>query len=259
MRSVATGKRLAVFGSFEFDLGTLELKKDGVRRRLEGKPAKVLACLIVRTGGVVDRSDLIKVLWPEESHGDFDHRLNKAINKLRFILGDDSSDPRFIQTLSRRGYRFVGEVMVTDVSTSPVVVSPLADSVAETVRPDTEEDPIDPAFSGHNRLAPIPEVEAVRSTRWWRSGAPTRRFAIAILAIAVCLLIVVGGNVWSNLVNTKARRSIAVESFRNLTGNPTDAWLSTALPDWLTTDLSAGDQLRAIPIENVRGPSGNLG
>ena len=259
MRSVATGKRLAVFGSFEFDLGTLELKKDGVRRRLEDKPAKVLACLIVRTGGVVDRSDLIKVLWPEESHGDFDHRLNKAINKLRFILGDDSSDPRFIQTLSRRGYRFVGEVMVTDASTSPVVVSPLADSAAETVRPHTEEDPADPGFSGHNRLAPTPEVEAVRSTRWRRSGAPSPRVAIAILVIAVCLLIGAGGNVWSNLVNAKARRSIAVESFRNLTDNPTDAWLSTALSDWLTTDLSAGDQLRAIPIENVARAERELG
>jgi len=259
MRSVATGKRLAVFGSFEFDLGTLELKKDGVRRRLEDKPAKVLACLIVRTGGVVDRSDLIKVLWPEESHGDFDHRLNKAINKLRFILGDDSSDPRFIQTLSRRGYRFVGEVMVTDASTSPVVVSPLADSAAETVRPHTEEDPADPGFSGHNRLAPTPEVEAVRSTRWRRSGAPSPRVAIAILVIAVCLLIGAGGNVWSNLVNAKARRSIAVESFRNLTDNPTDAWLSTALSDWLTTDLSAGDQLRAIPIENFARAERELG
>src|SRR4030081_518199 len=152
MRSVATGKRLAVFASFEFDLGTLELKKNGVRLRLEDKPGRVLACLLQRTGGAVDRADLIKVLWPEESHGDFDHRLNKAINKLRFLLGDDSSDPRFIQTLSRRGYRFIGEVRIIELSTSPVVVSAAADSV-ETVRPDIEGDPADPAFSGPNRLA----------------------------------------------------------------------------------------------------------
>src|ERR1700731_2412659 len=124
MRSVATGKRLAVFASFEFDLGTLELKKNGVCRRLEDKPAKVLTCLLQRKGGVVDRAELIKILWPEESHGDFDHRLNKAINKLRFVLGDDSSDPQFIQTLSRRGYRFVGEVRVIEVGASPDVVSP---------------------------------------------------------------------------------------------------------------------------------------
>src|ERR1700693_4034236 len=113
MRSVATGRRLAVFAAFEFDLGTLELKKNGVRLRLEEKPGRLLAFLLYWTGGgVVCRADLIEVLWPEESHGDFDHRLNKAINKLRFILGDDSSDPRFIQTLSRRGYRFVAEVRI---------------------------------------------------------------------------------------------------------------------------------------------------
>src|ERR1700730_11177783 len=116
MRSGARGRRLAVFDSFAFDLGTLELTKDGVRRRLEDMPAKVLACLLERTHGVVDRGDLIKVLWPDESHGDFDHRLNKAIHKLRFMLGDDSSDPRFIQTLSRRGYRFVGGVRIIDTT-----------------------------------------------------------------------------------------------------------------------------------------------
>ena len=259
MRSGANGRRLAVFASFEFDLGTLELKKNGVRLRLEDKPAKVLACLVDRTGGVVDRADLIKVLWPEESHGDFDHRLNKAINKLRFILGDDSLDPRFIQTLSRRGYRFVGEVRIIEVSPPPVGVSPVADSVAGAVRPENAESPADPAFSGPNRLARIPELEAARSAHWWRSGALSRRAAIAILVVAVCLLIGVGGDVWSKVTQAKARRSIAVQSFRNLTGNPTDAWLSTALADWLTTDLSAGDQLRAIPLENVARAEKELG
>ena len=256
MRSVATGKRLAVFAAFEFDLGTLELKKNGVRLRLEEKPGRLLACLLDRTGGVVDRADLIEVLWPEESHGDFDHRLNKAINKLRFILGDDSSDPRFIQTLSRRGYRFVAVVRIIEVISSPVVVSPAADSVAENVRPDTEDDA---AFPGPNRIASMPEFEAIRSMHWWKSGALSRRAAIALVAVAVGSLIGVGGNVWSIVTHSTARRSIAVRSFHNLTGNPIDAWLSTALADWLTTDLSAGDQLRAIPLENVARAEEELG
>jgi DNA-binding winged helix-turn-helix (wHTH) protein len=199
---IAAAGRLAISttsaatSSFEFDLGTLELKKDGVRRRLEDKPAKALACLLERTGGVVDRADLIKALWPEESHGDFDHRLNKAINKLRFMLGDDSSAPRFIQTLSRRGYRIVGEVRIVEASPSVVAVPPVAGSVAETVRPDTAEVPTDPAFSGPNRVSPIQELDAVRSTHWWGSRSLSRRAAIATLAVAVCLLIGVGGNVW---------------------------------------------------------------
>ena len=259
MRSGATGRRLAVFASFEFDLGTLELKKSGVRLGLEGKPAKVLACLLDSTGGVVDRADLIKALWPEESHGDFDHRLNKAINKLRFILGDDSSDPSFILTLSRRGYRFVGPVRIVDANGAPAVMPMTAGSRPETVRPDTADVPADPAFSGPNRSAPIQESEAVRFANWWGSGPLSRRAAIAILTIVVCLLIGVGGSVRSMLTHTKPRRSIAVQSFRNLAGNLTDAWLSTALADWLTTDLSAGDQLRAIPLDNVARAERELG
>ena len=259
MRSGAHGQRLAVFASFEFDLGTLELKKNGIRRRLEDKPAKVLACLIETAGAVVDRADLIKVLWPEESHGDFDHRLNKAINKLRFMLGDDSSDPRFIQTLSRRGYRFVGEVRIIEGSASPVVVSPADDAEAEAVRPDTAEVPDETAVSGPNRVAALQELEAVRATHWWLSGVRSRPAAIAILMVVVSLLIGMGGNVWSMVTHAKARRSIAVDSFRNLSGNPTDAWLSTALADWLTTDLSAGDELRAIPLENVARAERELG
>src|ERR1700688_3342575 len=176
MRSVATGNRLAVFASFEFDLGTLELKKNGIRFRLEDKPAQLLACLLDRTGGVVDRAELIEILWIGESHGDFDHRLNKAINKLRFVLGDDSADPRFIQTLSRRGYRFVAVVRIIEVISSPVVVSPAAASVAENVRPDTEDDA---AFPGPNRIASMPEFEAIRSPHWRKSGALSRRAAIA--------------------------------------------------------------------------------
>jgi DNA-binding winged helix-turn-helix (wHTH) protein/tetratricopeptide (TPR) repeat protein/TolB-like protein len=259
MRSLATGKRLAVFASFEFDLGTLELKKNGVRLRLENKPGRVLACLLQRTGGAVDRADLIKVLWPEESHGDFDHRLNKAINKLRFLLGDDSSDPRFIQTLSRRGYRFVGKVRIIEVGPAPLSTSPAADSVDEAVRPKTAEAPAVRAVSGSDRIATLQESDLVPSRHWWESVTWSRRAAIAIVTVAVCLLIGVGGNVWSIATHAKARRSIAVQSFRNLTGNPRDAWLSTALADWLTTDLSAGDQLRAIPLENVVRAERELG
>jgi len=256
MRSGATGRRLAVFASFEFDLGTLELKKNGVRFRLEDKPAKLLACLLDRTGGVVDRAELIEILWIGESHGDFDHRLNKAINKLRFVLGDDSADPRFIQTLSRRGYRFVGEVRVIEVGASPDVVSPAADAATGAIPPCTEGNRSSP---GPTRIAAIPELKGVRSAHWWNSGLLSRRAAMGILAVFVCFLIGVGWDVWSIVTQSRPRRSIAVLSFRNVSGNATDAWLSTALAEWLTTDLSAGDQLRAIPLENVVSEERELG
>lgn len=250
MRIGAGFKRYAVFASFEFDLGTLELRKSGTRLRLEDKPAKALACLLEHPGLVIERAHLIKLLWPEESHGDFDHRLNKAINKLRLILGDDSSAPRFIQTLSRRGYRFVEEVRILERGPAPVLL-PSADSEAETVRSEAPAVPAASGFSAPNPVVPSQELDGFGAAPWWHSGRLWRRGAAAILTIAVFLLIGFSGNVWSLVRHGKNRRSIAVKTFHNLTGDPKDAWLSTALADWLTTDLSAGDQLRIIPLDNV--------
>jgi eukaryotic-like serine/threonine-protein kinase len=208
-------------------------------------PARVLACLLDHAGLVVDRADLVQLLWPEESHGDFDHRLNKAVNKLRFVLGDDSTDPCFIQTLSRRGYRFIAEFRIVE----PVVT---ASQALENAVPDPR--------------APLAEflpevmsedVSTSPASKGWRWTPFTSKTA-ALLAIAVCLLTIFGVEVWS-ASRAKARPSIAVLSFRNLSGASSDAWLSTALSDWLTTDLSAGDQLRTIPLENIARAGMDLG
>lgn len=104
---------VAAFGSYRFNLKTLELRKFGVRLPLEEKPARLLACLIERRGTVVSREELRNYLWDETVNLDFDHGLNKAVNKLRALLGDDASEPRYLETLSRRGYRFIGDVDIT--------------------------------------------------------------------------------------------------------------------------------------------------
>jgi len=105
---------LARFGPFCFDLDTLELHKFGVKVPLEEKPARLLARLIERQGALVSREELHKCLWHDEVNIDFNHGLNKAANKLRTVLGDDANEPRYLETLSRRGYRFVCEVEVTE-------------------------------------------------------------------------------------------------------------------------------------------------
>jgi Tol biopolymer transport system component/DNA-binding winged helix-turn-helix (wHTH) protein len=105
-------ERQAHFGPFQFDLVSRELKKNGVRLPLEDKPAQVLSALVSRPGLVVSREELRNLLWPNGVHVDYQHGLNKSINKLRFVLGDDSSKPRYIETLSRRGYRFIAKVEV---------------------------------------------------------------------------------------------------------------------------------------------------
>jgi len=98
------------FGTFDVDLRAGELRKGGVKVRLYGQPFSVLAALLERPGQVVTREELQQKLWAGDTFVDFEHGLNKAINKVRDALGDDADSPRFIETLPRRGYRFIAPV-----------------------------------------------------------------------------------------------------------------------------------------------------
>jgi DNA-binding winged helix-turn-helix (wHTH) protein len=95
------------FGAFDVDPRSGELRKSGTRIRLQEQPFKVLLALLERPGEVVSRDELRRRIWPEESFGDFDHAVSVAIAKLRTALGDSPETPRFVETLHRRGYRFV--------------------------------------------------------------------------------------------------------------------------------------------------------
>ena len=98
------------FGSYEVDLRSGELYRAGRRIRLQVQPFHILAMLLERPGEVVPREDLRKRLWPADTFVDFDHSLNTAVKKLRQALSDDKKNPRFIETLPKRGYRFIGAV-----------------------------------------------------------------------------------------------------------------------------------------------------
>jgi cholera toxin transcriptional activator len=102
--------RIARFGVFELDLSAGELRKSGVKLRLQEQPFQVLALLLERAGDVVTREELQQKLWPSDTFVDFDHSLNTAINKVREALGDSASSPRYVETLARRGYRFIAPV-----------------------------------------------------------------------------------------------------------------------------------------------------
>jgi DNA-binding winged helix-turn-helix (wHTH) protein len=101
--------RLLRFGNFEVDLRSGELRKGGVKLKIGGQPFQVLSILLERPGEVVTREELQKRLWPD-TFVDVDHNLNTAINKIREVLGDSAESPRFVETLPRRGYRFIGEL-----------------------------------------------------------------------------------------------------------------------------------------------------
>src|SRR5579863_514203 len=105
-------KRIFRFGVFEADASSGELRKAGMRLRLQDQAFQVLMLLLARPGEIVTREELRQKLWPSDTFVDFDHSLNTIINKIRDVLGDSATNPRFVETLAKRGYRFLVPVQL---------------------------------------------------------------------------------------------------------------------------------------------------
>src|SRR5260370_39963693 len=118
------------FDRFEVDLRSGELRKHGRRVRLQGQPFQLLALLLEHHGDVVTREEVCRKLWQTDTFVDFDHSLGTAINKIREALGDSADHPRFVETLPRRGYRFIGKI-VGSAATPLTESSPALDANAE--------------------------------------------------------------------------------------------------------------------------------
>jgi TolB-like protein/DNA-binding winged helix-turn-helix (wHTH) protein/Flp pilus assembly protein TadD len=163
------GRRAARFGGFELDLRSGELSRQGFRVRLQDKPLRVLELLLERQGDVVTRDELRRVLWPEDTFVDFDGGLNTAVNKLRTALGDSADTPRFVETLGRRGYRFIA------------AVEPIADA-AEAAAPPARRRPRRlMAWTGAALVAVV-----VVGGLWWhrqRAPAPLTVSSLAVLPL----------------------------------------------------------------------------
>ena len=112
------------FGPFEADILTQELRKHGTRLPLPRQSFQILKMLLERRGELVTRDELRAALWPSDTFVDFEHSLNSAVNKLRDALGDTADDPRYIETLPRRGYRFVGGVVGAGAGPGPTAGGP---------------------------------------------------------------------------------------------------------------------------------------
>ncbi|SRR5258708_720547 len=121
------------FDDFEADIRAAELRRNGARLKLQLQPFQVLVALLERPKDVVAREELRQRLWPEDTFVDFDHGLNTAMVKLRDVLGDSASKPRYIETIAKRGYRFLGEVQaVPDAAVSPQVPAATQDRQTST-------------------------------------------------------------------------------------------------------------------------------
>jgi len=110
MLSPSSNFHRIAFGRFEADLRSGELRKDGRRVRLQAKPFQLLALLLEHPGEVVSREEICHRLWDAETFVDFDHSLGTAVNKIREALNDAADNPRYIETLPKRGYRFIGKI-----------------------------------------------------------------------------------------------------------------------------------------------------
>ena len=223
------------FGTYEVSLQSGEVRKAGLRIRVQQQPMKLLEILLEHPGEVVAREELRSRVWPNESFGDFDQALNIAIGKLRSALGDSADNPRFIETLPKRGYRFIADVSV--LGTDARLRRP--ESVAADL-PATEPGDM-PQRSG---LAVAPK------RRPW----PTR--VIVALALVLSLSIL---SVWlfrSHGPAAAGIRSLAVLPLENLSGDASQNYFADGMTDELITDLAQISALRVISRTSVMAYKG---
>ena len=150
--------RLYRFGTFEADAATGELLRQGIRIKLNAQPFQVLLLLLERPGELLTREEISRELWPDGTFVDYEHGVNSAVNRIREALGDKASNPRFVVTLARRGYRFVAPVERIDLSEdSLAAASESAEPVVEEQAAQQAEQSPEPISSPHGRILATPQ------------------------------------------------------------------------------------------------------
>jgi len=229
--------RIARFGRYTLDLRSHELFKDGRRVRLQDKPFRILAALLERPGEVVSRDELRHRLWPSDTFVDFDHSLGNALNRLRHALNESADAPRHIETLPKRGFRFIAHVDLefesqtsgdAPVSVVEPAVPPAGQvvSVVEHGSPDTESGaaPVASAPDGH----PAPAVTSNR--RLWIP-----------LAGAVASVLLAAGVIWGithSGADDARRLVLVVLPLENMTGDSSQDYFADGLTEEIITELS---------------------
>jgi TolB-like protein/DNA-binding winged helix-turn-helix (wHTH) protein/Flp pilus assembly protein TadD len=225
------------FGVFEADLRTGELRKGGSKIRLQEQPFQVLALLLERRGDTVTRDELRSRLWSADTFVDFDHGLNKAINKIRETLGDSASSPRFIETVARRGYRFIADVAVVEEAAVDTSEAAAGNLVPEERQPDE----------------PLPNPGLHRRPAWWLPSALGLALTLASLLLLVWVL-EFGGR------SSSAIRSLAVLPLESLSDDASQEYFADGMTDELIATLGQISALRVIsrtsvmPYKRVRKP-----
>ncbi len=211
------------FDSFELNLRAGELRKGGARLRLQGQPLQVLAILLQASGELVTREELRSQLWPSDTFVDFDHSLHNAVGRIREVLGDSAENPRYIETLPRRGYRFIAKV--------------------EDVQ------------AAKNGVAAYDEKSEAKVA----VVSQDQRRGMAILLLCACVAIGLSGWLtWRHfyLKNLAPIRSIAVLPMGNFSGDASQEYFADGMTEELITELSRIQSVRVISRTSVMGYKG---
>ena len=221
------------FGAFEVDLEAGEVRKHGIRLKLQEQPFQVLALLLRRPGQVVTREELRTQLWSADTFVDFEHGLHSAINKLREALGDSADNPRFVETLPRRGYRFVGTVdSVSGPAPAPDIGRGMqAQTAARTA---TSEVPTSPETAGPMLVS--------------RRRDHSVLVAVGTLAAFVVVLADLNVGGWRDRLLGRGAapphiKSLAVLPLANLSGDPAQEYFADGMTEALISNLA---QIRAL-------------
>jgi TolB-like protein/DNA-binding winged helix-turn-helix (wHTH) protein/Tfp pilus assembly protein PilF len=211
--------RILCFASFEVDADSGELRRQGLKIRLQDQPFRLLVLLLDHAGDVVTRERVRETLWPGDTYVDFDHSLNTAVRKLRGALGDSAEAPRYVETIARRGYRFIAPM--TPLPTVQV------------------------AHSAYAAVASLPPSPAARPS------TSARRFFILAIVVVICAAALVAYLVVprpGTTTQSGRRLTLAVLPFDNLSGDPNQEYLSDGLTEEMITQLGRlePDRLRVL-------------
>jgi TolB-like protein/DNA-binding winged helix-turn-helix (wHTH) protein/Tfp pilus assembly protein PilF len=237
MDTAAPRKRLVRFGPFEADLEQRVLTKNGGRVRLQDQPFQVLILLLEHAGETISREEVRQRIWPSGTYVEFDDGLNTAIKKIRLALGDAADNPLYIETVPRRGYRFVAPIsyvrMEEDSGQASVLGADLLDQEAGYL-------------PGEPRASSLPGTAVPQAARRLSASPSLRPWLAGTLLFAALCGSYVAMAAWHERTNAlRSIRSLAVLPMQNFSGDPTQEYFAEGISDELTTRLA---QIRAIKV-----------